>query len=133
MSNPLLLLELYCPNCQAPLTIGRQVVLSGHLASTEQDGEVRLSAIFGDGTVETDLPLSEGDAATYACPSCERSLTVETPCKFCGGPLASANLPTGEAMEFCGRKGCRGRVLGGYGDVDEMTDLLNRMFRIPHD
>jgi hypothetical protein len=43
------------------------------------------------------------------------------------------DLPTGEAMEFCGRAGCRGRVLGGYGDLDEMTDLLNRMFKIPHD
>ena len=58
---------------------------------------------------------------------------METPCRLCGGPLASVTLATGESMEFCGRKGCRGHVLGGYGDVDEMTDLLNRMFKIPHD
>jgi hypothetical protein len=83
--------------------------------------------------VETDLAIGDGEVVTYACPSCERGLTVESPCKFCGAPLASVNLPTGEAMEFCGRTGCRGRVLGGYGDVDEMTDLLNRMFKIPHD
>ena len=133
MSNPLLLLEVYCPSCEAPLTNGQQVVLQAHVVSTEQDGEIRLSALFGTSSVETDLTIGEGAVVTYACPACERSLTVETPCKFCGGPLASANLPTGEAMEFCGRKGCRGRVLGGYGDVDEMTDLLNRMFKIPHD
>jgi hypothetical protein len=133
MSNPLLLLEVYCPNCQAPLTTGEQVVLQGHVVSTDQDGEIRLSAVFGTTGVVTDLAISDGDVATYSCPSCERSLTLESPCKFCGAPLASVNLPTGEAMEFCGRAGCRGRVLGGYGDVDEMTDLLNRMFKIPHD
>lgn len=133
MSNPLLLLEVSCPNCQAMLTSGEKVVLGAHVVSTDQDGEVRLSALFGDSGVESDLGIADGEVVTYACPSCERSLTVETPCKFCGAPLASINLPTGEAMEFCGRAGCRGRVLGGYGDVDEMTNLLNRMFKIPHD
>ncbi len=133
MSNPLLLLEVYCPSCQAALTTGQQVVLEAHVASTDQDGELRLSALFGDSRLETDLTVGEGDVVTYSCPSCDRSLTVESPCRFCGGPLASVNLPTGEAMEFCGRQGCRGRVLGGYGEVDEMTDLLNRMFKIPHD
>jgi hypothetical protein len=133
MSHPLLLLEVYCPSCEAPLTNDQQVVLQAHVVSTEQDGEIRLSALFGTSGVETDLAIGDGGVVTYACPSCERSLTVETPCKFCGAPLASVNLPTGEAMEFCGRTGCRGRVLGGYGDVDEMTDLLNRMFKIPHD
>ncbi len=133
MSNPLLLLEMYCPGCQAPLTNGRQVVLRARVASTDQEGEIRLSALFGDSAVETDLAIAEGAVLAYACPSCERSLTVEAPCKFCGASLASVNLPTGEAMEFCGRSGCRGRVLGGYGEVDEMTDLLNRMFKIPHD
>jgi hypothetical protein len=133
MSNPLLLLEVCCPNCQAPLTSGQQVVLGAHVSATEQDGEMRLSALFGDPRAETDLTVGEGDVVTYTCPSCERGLMVETPCKLCGGPLASVNLPTGEALEFCGRKGCRGHALGGYGDVDEMTDLLNRMFKIPHD
>ena len=133
MSNPLLLLELYCPNCQAPLTSGQQVILGAHVVATDQDGEIRHSALFGDSRVETDLTLGEGDVLTYSCPSCERSLMVETPCRLCGGPLASVNLSSGEPMEFCGRKGCRGHALGGYGDIDEMTDLLNRMFKIPHD
>ena len=133
MSNPLLLLELYCPNCQAPLTSGQQVVLGAHVVATDQDGEIRLSALFGDSRAECDLTVGQDDVLTYACPSCERSLTVETPCRLSGAPLASVNLPSGEPLEFCGRKGCRGHALGGYGDIDEMTDLLNRMFKIPHD
>jgi hypothetical protein len=130
---PLLRLEVLCPNCSAPLTDGQHVVLSAHVVPTHQDGELRLSALFGDTRIETDLAIGDGDLVTYSCPVCERSLTIETPCKLCGAPLASVNLASGEAMEVCGRRGCRGQALGGYGDIDEMTDLLNRMFRIPHD
>ena len=133
MSQPLLLLEVRCPNCQAALTQGQHVVLGAHVVPTHQDGEIRLSALFGDYQAQTDLTIGDGDVLTFTCPACERSLMVDTPCKLCGGPLASVNLASGETMEFCGRKGCRGHALGGYGDVDEMTDLLNRMFKIPHD
>lgn len=133
MSHPLLLLEVHCPNCSAKLTAGEQVVLSARVVSTGQDGEYRLSALFGDSRVESDLAVGDGDALVFACPSCERSLTVEAPCGLCGGPLASVDLAGGGALEVCGRRGCRGHALGGYGDPDEMTDLLNRMFKIPHD
>lgn len=133
MNQPLLLLDVHCPNCQAVLTTGQRVVLGARVVGTGQEGQMRLSALFGDSRAETDLALADGDAVTFTCPYCERSLTVETPCKFCGGPLASVSLASGESMEVCGRRGCRGHALGGYGDVDEMTDLLNRMFKIPHD
>jgi hypothetical protein len=133
MDQPLLLLDVHCPNCSAALTVGHQVVLSGHVVGSGQDGEVRLSALFGDTRADTDLIVADGESVTFTCPYCERSLTVETPCRFCGGPLASVNLSSGESMELCGRQGCRGHVLGGYGDLDEMNDLLNRMFKIPHD
>jgi hypothetical protein len=132
-TQPLLRLEVQCPNCQAALTRGDRVVLAAHVVPSHQDGEVRLSALFGDYRVETDLAINDGDVLTYSCPSCERSLTIETPCKLCGAPLAEVTLASGESMELCGRRGCRGHALGGYGDVDEMTDLLNRMFKIPHD
>jgi hypothetical protein len=131
--HPLLLLEVSCPNCRAMLTRGEQVVLQGHAVPAHEDGEIRLSAIFGRAEVQTDLSIGEGDVVTFSCPSCERSLTIDAPCKLCGGPLASVNLASGESMEVCGRRGCPGHAFGGYGDVDEMTDLLNRMFKIPHD
>jgi len=132
--NPsLLLLEVHCPNCRATLTQGQQVVLLGHAVPTHQDGEIRLSALFGHADVQTDLPLADGDVVTFTCPSCERSLMIDTPCTLCGGPLASFDLASGETMDVCGRRGCRGHAFGGDGDVDGMTDLLNRMFKIPHD
>jgi hypothetical protein len=132
-AQPLLLLDVHCPNCRASLVEGEQVVLQGHVVPAHQDGEIRLSAIFGRGDVKTDLPIGDGDVVTFACPACEHGLTIDAPCRLCGAPLASVNLASGEPMEFCGRRGCRGHALGGYGDIDEMTDLLNRMFKIPHD
>ena len=52
MSKPLLLLDVCCPNCQATLTRGEQVVLGAHVPEPPQEGEVRLSALFGDYTVQ---------------------------------------------------------------------------------
>jgi hypothetical protein len=133
MTQSLLLLEVTCPNCKSLLTRGQHVPLGIHCVETGEDGEVRLSALFGDYAVETDLVIAEGATAEFWCPFCEQSLMVDTPCKLCGAPLASLNLQAGGSIEFCSRRGCRGHALGGFGDLDEMIELLNRMFKIPHD
>lgn len=133
MSKPLLLLDVCCPNCQASLTRGEQVVLHAHVPEPRQEGEVRLSALFGDYSVQTDLVIPDGAVTDFLCPSCERSVMVETACKLCGAPQASLNLAGGGSLEFCARRGCRGHALGGFGELDDMIELLNRMFKIPHD
>jgi predicted RNA-binding Zn-ribbon protein involved in translation (DUF1610 family) len=133
MSKPLLLLDVCCPNCQASLTQGQEVVLHAHVAEPRQEGEVHLSALFGDYSHTTDLAISDGTVVEFLCPSCERSIMVETACRLCGAPLASLNLASGGSLEFCARRGCRGHALGGFGELDDMIELLNRMFKIPHD
>jgi len=133
MTQSLLLLEVTCPNCRSLLTRGQQVPLGIRRVKTGEDGEIRLSALFGDYAVETDLAIAEGETAEFRCPFCEQSLMVETACKLCGAPVASLNLQGGGSIEFCSRRGCRGHALGGFGDLDEMIELLNRMFKIPHD
>jgi hypothetical protein len=133
MSKPLLLLDVCCPNCQAALTRGEQVVLHAHVSEPRQEGEVRLSALFGDYSLQTDLTIPDGTVADFVCPACDRSVMVETVCKLCGAPQASLNLAGGGSLEFCARRGCRGHALGGFGELDDMIELLNRMFKIPHD
>jgi len=133
MTQDLLLLELVCPSCGAALTAGEEMRLTGRVRETGEAGEVRLSARFGEYRVATDLSIAEGGIVEFTCPSCERSLMVDGACTLCGGPNASVNLATGGSVEFCARRGCRGHALGGFGDLDEMIDLLNRMFKIPHD
>jgi hypothetical protein len=133
MSQQLLLLDVSCPGCRASLTRGDQVALHAHVKDTSQEGEVRLSARFGDYTIESDVDIPAGSVTEFLCPSCDHSLMIDAPCKLCGAPMASVNLATGGSLEFCSRRGCQGHALGGFGDLDEMIDLLNRMFKIPHD
>lgn len=133
MSKQMLLLEACCPNCGALLTEGQRVHLDAYCRDTNQDGEIRLSAIFGDYATETDLKIPDGAVVDFRCPICDVSLMLQMPCKLCGAPMASLNVKGGGVLEFCSRAGCRGHALGGFGDVDEMMSLLNTMLNTPHD
>lgn len=133
MTRQLLLLETACPNCGAALTEGQMVHLDAYVPELNQDGAVYLSAIFGDYSVRTDLPIPEGAIAEFRCPVCDVSIMLEVPCRLCGAPMASLNLRPGGVVEFCSRRGCKAHALGGFGDVNQMMALINSMFKTPHD
>ncbi len=133
MSKQMLLLQAGCPNCGAALTEGQKVHLDGYVRETHEDGEVYLSAIFGDYGVESELKIPDGATVEFRCPICEESLMLQIPCKLCGAPMASLTLSSGGVLEFCSRRGCRGHALGGFGDVDQMMALINSMMSTPHD
>jgi predicted RNA-binding Zn-ribbon protein involved in translation (DUF1610 family) len=133
MSKQMLVMELCCPQCGAELTEGTKVRLDAQVRETKQEGEMLLSAVFGDYSVETDLKLDEGMSVEFRCPKCEAGLTLPIACKLCDAPMASLNLKTGGYVEFCTRRGCKGHALGGVGDVDQMMSLMNRMFDTPYD
>ena len=133
MSKQMLVLELCCPQCGALLTEGTKVPLNVFVRDSHQEGEMILSAVFGDYTVESELPLQEGYVVEFHCPKCDASIMLPLACKLCGAPMASLNLKSGGYLEFCSRKGCKGHALGGVGDIDQMMSLMNRMFETPYD
>lgn len=133
MSKQMLVLELCCPQCSAVLTEGTRVHLYGHVRRTHQQGEVSLSAIFGDDSVEADLTLEKGDVVDLSCPKCEASVMLPLVCKICGATMASLNLAKGGYLEFCSRRGCKAHAFGGTGNIDDMMRLMNRMFETPYD
>ena len=133
MSKQMLILELCCPQCGELLTEGTKVPLDIYIKDTHEHGEMRLSAVFGDYTVETELNLKEGCLVEFRCPKCDSSIMLSLACKLCGAPMASLNLKHGGYVEFCSRRGCKGHALGGVGDVDQMMSLMNRMFDTPYD
>jgi len=133
MSKHLLLMELTCPQCAALLTDGTKLRLDAHVRDTSQEGELVLSAVFGDYRVDTDLDLKDGMIVDFHCPRCEASLMLPLACKLCGAPMASLNLVRGGYIEFCSRKGCRGHAIGGVGDIDQLMSLMNKMFDTPYD
>ncbi len=98
MTKPLLLLDVCCPNCHAVLTEGQKVHLDAYIRETNQEGTLYLSAVFGDYTLECDVPISEGAIVELRCPACEESLMLQVPCKLCGAPLASLNIVRGGSV-----------------------------------
>lgn len=133
MTNRQLLLELSCPYCNRSLTKGTKVLLDAFIKDTHQDGQVALSALFGDYTVETELSIPEGATAEFRCPECDASVMLALPCRLCGAPMASLNITSGGYLEFCSRRGCKGHALGGVGNIDDMISLMNKMFETPYD
>jgi predicted RNA-binding Zn-ribbon protein involved in translation (DUF1610 family) len=133
MSNAMLRMELTCPYCNAMLTEGTKILLDAHADASRQDGPIRLSAIFGDYTVETDLEIPPGSTVQFRCPNCDASIMLQLTCRLCGATMASLNMTRGGYLEFCSRRGCKGHALGGVGDVDEMMNLMNRMMETPYD
>jgi hypothetical protein len=129
----MLRLELSCPYCNTVLTQGNKVPMDVFVPDTHADGRIVLSAVFGDCAVESDVDIPEGAIAHLRCPSCDASIMIALACKLCGAPMASLNLTSGGFLEFCSRRGCKGRALGGVGDIDELMGLMNRMFDTPYD
>jgi hypothetical protein len=133
MSQHLLILETECPACRALLTEDEKVHLDAHVDEPNQDGAIFLSAVFGDQTITTDLAIPAGATVEFRCPHCDASLMLRHLCPLCGAPMASINIVSGGYLEFCSRRGCRGHALGGFGDIDQMMSLVNRMLKTPHD
>lgn len=133
MTQRMLLMKLECPQCRELLTEGGEVVLDAYVEATHQDGQVALSAVFGDYSLRTDLEIPEGAVASFRCPRCDASLMVAAHCKLCGAPMASLNIEETGYLEFCSRRGCKAHSIGGTGDIDEMMNLMNRMMGTPYD
>ena len=133
MNKPMLVMELACPHCSAPLTDGARIRLHVRLPDTGEEGEIALSAVFGDDAAVTDLEISPGTIVEFACPSCEAGLALPVACKACRAPMVALNLQSGGTIEFCSRRGCRAHGLGGAGDIDQAMGLVNRMLETPYD
>ncbi|MCU0723373.1 MAG: hypothetical protein MUC63_07140 [Planctomycetes bacterium] len=71
-----------CPHCKAILNPGTKIVL--RLTLGTKAGLVLLSPKVGDYTVilPEDLPMKEGDTATFQCPVCGTGLTSEVDDRF---------------------------------------------------
>jgi predicted RNA-binding Zn-ribbon protein involved in translation (DUF1610 family) len=133
MSKSMLVMDLHCPHCKAGLTTGAKVKLDAHVGEANQDGEVLLSAIFGEYSIETELKIKDGALVEFRCPECDASLLLSITCKLCRAPMASLNIKDQGYIEFCSRRGCKGHALGGVGNIDEMMQIMNKMFDTPYD
>jgi len=133
VTKPTLVIEVRCPQCKQMLTEGSRLPLHGHVKESQKEGLLELSAVFGDYSIKTDLELKDGWTVDFSCPKCDASVMETVGCKLCGAPMASLDIEGGGTLELCTRRGCKGHALGGFGDVDQMMSLVNRMFDTPYD
>ncbi|HQP37978.1 MAG TPA: hypothetical protein PLI95_22500 [Polyangiaceae bacterium] len=133
MSKQMLVLQLCCPHCSAALTQGNRVRLDAYVKDTNQDGEVSLSAVFGEYAVESSFDIPEGAVAEFRCPECDTSVMIQVYCRQCNAPMVSLNQVAGGYVEFCSRRGCKGHAIGGQGDIDDMISMMNKKFNTPYD
>jgi predicted RNA-binding Zn-ribbon protein involved in translation (DUF1610 family) len=132
MNSKLLLIEVLCPKCGAGLNEGDRIPLDGMVVEGGARGVVKLSAYFGEYGVETDLRISQGALVKFNCPKCEESLMISQTCELCHAPLASLELKQGGHVDFCTRRGCNAHALGGFGDVNQMIELMNKITGTPN-
>lgn len=133
MSKQMLILDTSCPQCAALLTEGNWIRLHAFVRESHEEGEMRLSALFGNYAIETEMNVSDGACVEFHCPCCDASILLPLACKLCAAPMASLHLVKGGYIEFCTRRGCKGHAIGGLGDIDQMMSLMNRMFETPYD
>jgi hypothetical protein len=126
-----LLLETICPQCREDLTVGEWIDLKLSLADG-REGAISLSAYFSDYSAKPPFFIEEGALAHFFCPHCLTDLTTDRQCGLCLAPLFAMGIRTGGMIEVCTRKGCKGHALGGFGDPDELSLLINKLIDTPY-
>ncbi len=125
-----LMIQAVCPHCEKSLNEGEWIGLLIEVEGQEK-GEIKLSAYFGDYSVILPYPIEEGKIATFYCPHCNKELSTGNKCELCGAPLFRLKIKTGGYVDACTRKGCKGHAIGGFGDVDELMLLVNKLINSP--
>lgn len=74
-------------------------------------GWLRLSAIYGSYTVESEFPIPENAVVDFFCPHCHTELKGASGCPLCGAPMVSMIVRAGGIVQICSRRGCKGHML----------------------
>ena len=88
-------------------------------ASSEgEHGWLRLSALYGSFTVESEYGIRTDTVVDFFCPHCHAELKSASRCPLCGAPMVSMIVRAGGIVQICSRRGCKGHMLdldgGGF-------------------
>lgn len=112
----MLQLNCSCPFCnrslmdqQHPIAGAPSVFLQGKLRDNENntEGFIRLSAFYGDFTIETTLMIPDGALVDFQCPFCHADLSSSHLCEDCNAPIVALQLNIGGKVQFCARRSCQ--------------------------
>ena len=105
-------LTVRCPFCSADLMDSSNLLdgypsIRMHLKVGRQEGDLRLSCLYGSFRYSTRVKVSDGDETELFCPHCRRSLLTDVACEICKAPMVKLRLIVDGDVYFCSRKGCK--------------------------
>lgn len=126
----LISLKLKCPVC------GKSLMDENHLVDNEpsillnveiadQNGQIRLSSIYGSYNYMTDLEMPKGEIAKFSCPHCEEHITSDSECITCGANMVPFYLDMGGKVTICSRAGCKNHVVA----FEDLAVALKKMYQ----
>lgn len=74
-------------------------------------GWLRLSALYGSFTVESEYPIHMDTVVDFFCPHCHTELKGASHCPLCSAPMVSMIVRAGGIVQICSRRGCKGHML----------------------
>ncbi len=88
------------------------------VSSGGEHGWLRVSALYGSFSVESEYPIRMDEVVDIFCPHCHAALKSAAPCPLCSAPMVSMIVRAGGIVQICSRRGCKGHMLdvegGGY-------------------
>lgn len=118
-------LGVNCPHCNHSLRDSSYLIDSFpsilvNMTLDDRSGWLRLSTLYGSYNIEIGLEVAHGDVVQMFCPHCNEALISEVKCPDCGIPMISMSVPNGGMVYTCPRRGCKGHLLIGADDRDEV-------------
>jgi len=80
-------------------------------SSGREHGWIRLSALYGSFTVESEFGIRTDTVVDFFCPHCHAALKSASQCPLCRAPMVSMIVRAGGIVQICSRRGCKGHML----------------------
>ena len=81
-------------------------------ASAEREhGWIRVSALYGSFTVESEFGIRTDTIVDFFCPHCHAELKSPSRCPLCRAPMVTMIVRSGGILQICSRRGCKGHML----------------------
>jgi NADH-quinone oxidoreductase subunit E len=109
-------IEVSCPRCNHSL-IDKDYHIDGYpsirvtLSFGREHGWLRLSALYGSYTVESEHEMPAEAVFNFFCPHCHSELRGAADCPECSAPMVPMIVRGGGVVQICSRRGCKGHML----------------------
>ncbi|MFH0980785.1 MAG: NAD(P)H-dependent oxidoreductase subunit E [Planctomycetota bacterium] len=110
------LLTVACSRCNHSLMEPEHLIdgspsIRVTVSSGGEHGWLRLSALYGSFTVESEFLIRTDEVVDFFCPHCHAALKSATPCPLCAAPMVGMLVRAGGIVQICSRRGCKGHLL----------------------